>query len=608
MLVREKFGGWIRTACFTAVTVGAGFVADEASAFDLAPVRFEDTTITMEVDYDSFRQTSWPGELSGAVCAGCPDWVIEKWIAWAFEQWLQKADIDLTITLVPSISWEFDQADNKNTIAVTEQVCPTTPLAGVRSFPIGNDLNDANLFICPPNDLVGGGLKTYTWKMSEVGPNGGDNCQFGDWPHFDVPSILVHEIGHLLGLLDVIPDGSNVDQSIMRGSLAPGWCNQFHSRYPTPDDILGLRAAWAPGRPGFGVSADRRGTEANFREMTGSGWATAEAGPTDWISLDQPESRAAIGERFDSGTDSYVMVTSLRGDFQKSRVHRTAFPIGSGSWNRKTLSTDTAFLGAPDIDARNHPGIVDRWIIAGAGYQYNLGTCDYAATSCDFTAGGPSSPELFWSSDAFSSSLHQVTLPGSTNLTPSIAWHPTLGRWIVAYQSRVYDPDGPAWGGGGGSDGHVMLAISTNMSGNLYNAPIDTGVYTTSPPSVACSNSECTLAWTSGDTLYPYTVMQQFTTTHGGVITWGSNAQVSNLFAAGGDVGVRGGSSETWAAVRHWNYLQADARFGFSALHGGSTAPPTGTFSTMTPYFVGARPSLGASATHDEAYLFFNEY
>ncbi len=78
---------------------------------------------------------------------------------------------------------------------------------------------------------------------------------------FDLPSVLTHEIGHVLGL-----DESNVPEATMYGFLRRG---QVHQRTLHEDDELGMRAL-------YGVAPGQESTQALSCDATGQA-------PTGWL-------------------------------------------------------------------------------------------------------------------------------------------------------------------------------------------------------------------------------------------------------------------------------------------------------------------------------------
>jgi hypothetical protein len=310
----------------------------------------------------------------------------------------------------------------------------------------------------------------------------------------DLIGTLVHESGHAIGL------GHEVG-SVMQADTYN--CGNAWSRYPTGDDVDGIRSIYGFGAQGI-PSAYWRGRNQYFPL-----WTSEVAQPD----MDGVWPLAAAVGGTESGAKMVVAELSDHGDvIAFNRANQPITPWSS--WTAPSFAIDTWL--PPAIAAR--PSAFphgELWVAAVSQVKQVTMACnEIRVLSSIDNFSNITSTGLF--QDGACGSLHE----------PGIAYDPASNRFALFFVSHATQSPGD-WG---------KIFATTSEDGVNWTTPQEFGLYTIDGVGVACAEAaqdECIMAYSRASSNDSTIVNRSFTIDASGVITVSGNYSLSSSWSQG---------------------------------------------------------------------------
>ncbi len=378
----------------------------------------------------------------------------------------------------------------------------------------------------------------------------------------DLVGVLVHEIGHALGV-------SHSNGTVMQSNTHSN--GNVLSRYPYGDDIEFARDT-------YGI----RSHQEYFKEYDAN---TTTWDPTYvWSGVINMAPNAAIGRRSDGSWNVMRAKVNTLGDtvhFTRATYPLSTTPVHTNRW----VATDT--WRSPSVAARNTTS--ELWAAVWPLAQDTL-TCSGA--------------KALASSSAFDGATIATISDICTIHQIGITYDPSSGRFILAYVGQY--PDGSAQES---DTGRVFMRTSTNGYSWSAAGELDTGIYATTGPSLACrGDGSCVLGYTNGQLTSQYDRQRAFTVSAGGTITLGSSSTTNNWLSDAPQMATStSGSPDATILELPWPASAGNIARGFYYLYSGQY--------TSFPVFVSSwvysgdtsvlRPAMASNPGRYRVYSFF---
>jgi len=424
---------------------------------------------------------------------------VAYWIPYALNTWRERTGVDSSLTLnyVTTSTASNDTCTNHdgfNQVYVVNgcrdgATPPCTTFAQTKSWP----LPPSSSPIVEADTCVYGGA---------AGPTAVPTCT-GGWrvrmdafpsTRKDLIGLLVHEFGHTFGL-DHPPSNDTVME------LESNGCGNVFSRYPTGDDIDGIRSQY-----GFAAGGI---PEAFFREKVANGsWSAEVAVP----SLDGVWPLQASVGRGGTGSTSKVVVTEVSDTGNTVAFNRANYPLtASSTWTTGLNVTIDTWL-PPAVSGRpNSHSSTQIWSAAITKNNQVNTTCNRIKT--------------FVSNDAFTTHTGaDLPLGGNwgcgSNHEPAIAFDSYRGRFVLFFVRREV-PDSLV------EQSNGKIHATTSLDGVNWTAPTDLDIWTNDAVDATCGMSlehTCMLTYIRSSANSPNLVNRYFNVdTNGNVVIGASN-------------------------------------------------------------------------------------
>ncbi len=454
----------------------------------------------------------------------------EYWVAYSLSMWKERTGADLSFAYLGTTS--------------NAPICDNWVPNGV-----------SEIYVAPGCEASTG---CNTWARARLSPGTGsvvsesDICIYGGSDPFttsmnpsatekDLIGILVHELGHTLGL-DHTP--TNPVNTVMEAAAFQ--LGNVLARYPYGDDIDGMRQMYPDS-----VTQTRR-----WRGMSGTSWGSQYtiSGSTSM------HSTAAVGVR-----SSGNRIVSTRVSPGGSRLYfaRTDFPpSSSSSWAQTYYEWPTWRPAA--ITGRNES--TELWVTAWAPKQV-------VATDCPGI-------RVATSTNGFSSVANQTTLTGgsswcSTSHEPALTYDPDSNRFVMAFVLR------PSPSQTVNKAGRVCTRTSTN--GTSWTGSVCETYRTIDAVDLACDDDgSCVMAMIEGEpTSLPHVIYRSFTVDGAGAVDFDDYSLPGGVDDRTASVAVReyGGDEDWFFGVSRATSVTARANGSYSIQYDRDDGVPPGSLS-----------------------------
>lgn len=272
------------------------------------------------------------------------------WIQYGISQWKERTNGALVYPDYlgdTAVLANMNSADGTNLIAATTgcyQFDPYCAYYAVTQYP--------SISGCDPTTTI------FESDVTFFDRNGSGFIQFRSLTnqeyHQNVPEqgfqgAMTHEAGHVFGLAH--------QPGAVMATPDPG---QNLSRFPTGDDINGMRSAYPPsGNPGW-----------FWRKLTPSGWSSQSASLPGWTYANPTAAIGAFG-----GTNASRVVVGCVGSDDLVYFTRASLPLGSGTtWTQSAASATIKSNRPPGIAARKNGSAL--WVAAWPNvWSYTSSPC-----------------------------------------------------------------------------------------------------------------------------------------------------------------------------------------------------------------------------------------
>jgi hypothetical protein len=406
---------------------------------------------------------------------------VHWWTAWASSQWSDASggrvllsDLGSTPFTPMSCGGAANSANEVGArMACNEPACTTIGLTATLYNQSNGNLLEADICIF-------GAVGPALWTIANPVPVN----------RLDLVSVLVHEMGHAIGL-DHFPN------TVMNPSGSAG---NTLLRFPFSDDVDGVQSIYGPPNAGaLMLSTHRAGA---------GGWDT----PQDISRVSLISANAAIGT---VGNGPGLVIAHPSATTRQIAFARTAIPVGPNpTFTHANFSNSTYRPVA--IATTPHAGPwVPKWLAGWIAPQPDMFRCS-PVRMCN-------------SPDAFADSSNRFNVQfGCSTREPAIAFDPVTTWWVAFQVVSEAPPPGSTFNTRSGA-----ITVSTSPDGVTWAIPTTTGLYAVDSVDVACSNNQgCSLAFQNGASVNAYSMSYAFTINHvpNGGIVLGSNNLVNPTF------------------------------------------------------------------------------
>jgi hypothetical protein len=351
------------------------------------------------------------------------------WVAYAASRWVEDTNADIEISRLGTTNASCAKVANGTNVIGVWNGCAASGCnlwAVAITSQVTGDATDSD--ICVYEGAA-------TWQVQ------GDLAA----GHKDLIGVLVHEIGHSLGLDHTA--GTVMDSPTHNNG-------NTNSRHPYGDDIAGLESIYGS-----------RTSNPTIRTYTPSTLSVGSPYSLP-IGSDMPVS-AALG-RNASGSWRIFVATVGSGGAAVNLAH-TVYPLAATpTWTTAGFGNDT-----------DHPVAV---AATDSGASYTV----LASVESFDTLLNCNGLDLFYSQNAFAGGSSYITSVTSicTNQGVALAYDPTSDRFVMAYLGLAAD------GSGDEADTNRVYLRSGTHSAFPAATELDTGRYSLGRPSIACSPSD----------------------------------------------------------------------------------------------------------------------